>query len=127
RRQGRAGAAWSAFSFAASSGSSSLLAKRESGAHGEADLAELAAARRLRLPGRGGGPLERDPHDFASTHFAGGLDHQLVLPGRQLAERCRAGLEAKLVLADRTGRATDAVDRHRQPASAAPPPLTHVL
>src|SRR5690606_20111289 len=33
----------------------------------------------------------------------------------------------KLVLADRTGRATDAVDRPRQPASAAPPPLAHVL
>lgn len=74
-----------------------------------------------------GRPLERNSHELAAADFAGRLDDDLVFAIGQLRERRLVLRDAKLVLAGRTRRAGQAVDRHRELAARAAPPLAHVL
>src|SRR5690606_30132500 len=89
--------------------------------------AQLAAAL-----GAGGAWLRRWPAEghaqqFATADFAGGFHHQVVVAGDQILERRFAAFVAQLMGADRAGRGADAVHRHLQAATAATPPLSHVL
>src|SRR5699024_1020632 len=78
------------------------LLNGELGGHGERHVAQLLVA----LDGKGprvvGGPLERQAHHFPATHLAGGLDHQLILPGGQCLEGGQRG-KIGLVAARRAG------------------------
>src|ERR1700754_606696 len=104
-----------------------FMAWLRSGIEVEVDLAKFFAALRGQVRRCFRRPLERNALGFAPTHFARRLDDQFVTTGRERAQRGLAVTEAQLVLSGGTRRSRDTIDRHRLLASAAPPPLAHVL